>query len=73
MGAIDGDTLGPDDDDGGDDDDRLCRSEIHIFDSCRSEIHIYINDICIRFPSRVIGMLIIIRHVEKHNKGREAC
>jgi hypothetical protein len=42
MGAIDGDTLGPDDDDGGDDDDRLCRSEIHIFDSCRSEIHIYI-------------------------------
>jgi hypothetical protein len=35
--------------------------------------YIYINDICIRFPSRVIGMLIIIRHVEKHNKGREAC
>jgi hypothetical protein len=24
-----------------------------VFDLCRSEIHIYINDICIKFPSRV--------------------
>jgi hypothetical protein len=26
---------------------------MHMFDLCRSEIHMYINDICIKFPSRV--------------------
>jgi hypothetical protein len=36
---------------------------IFMFDLCFSEIHIYINDICIKFPSRVTVAHSIPAHI----------